>query len=223
MFVTGMIAELEARLRATATEKATNGIPAAKRVARAGARSRSVSDKVDAPLVDEIASLFGAVQLQLNNRVQLTEAADQITQQGYPFAEKTEADLSSLDRFIPKIDRYKQRANRSAAHPSLEDQTRKSSARRCLRRPFETLLEFICNCVQNHSYLEGSGPRSSNDGVFCAVPASHAPLLRDRMDHVFDGGRSTPAVNGDWIGWQTNGRPTTRFPQSQPGRRQAWW
>lgn len=109
MFVAGMIAELEASLRATAvaTEKATYGITAAKRAARAGARLKSVSDKVDAPLVDEIVTLFGSVKLQLNNRDQLTDAADQIARLGYQFAETTKADLSPLDSFIPKSDRYK--------------------------------------------------------------------------------------------------------------------
>ena len=109
MFVAGMIAELEASLRATAiaTEKATYGVTSAKRAARAGARLASIDAKIDYPKLRQIVDIFKSVKLQLNNESQLTTAANQIAVLGHEFAESNEADLSSLDRFIPSPDRYK--------------------------------------------------------------------------------------------------------------------
>ena len=70
MFVAGMIAELEAGLRATAvaTQKATYGVTAAKRTARTAARLKSVAAKVSAPELDQIMSIFGSIKLRLNNK-----------------------------------------------------------------------------------------------------------------------------------------------------------
>jgi hypothetical protein len=110
MFVSGMIAELEACLRATAkaTEKATYGVTAAKRANRAGARIKSVAAKVPSETLQQIVVTFDAVTLKLNNAVQLTTAADTIAQLGYRFAEESDGnELSALDGFIPKSDRYK--------------------------------------------------------------------------------------------------------------------
>ena len=110
MFVAGMIAELEASLRATAvaTEKATYGVNAAKRAARAAARLKSVLAKTDDPILKEILGIFGSVTLKLNNRAELTGAADQIAEFGYQFAEQNDGStLQPLDAFIPKADRWK--------------------------------------------------------------------------------------------------------------------
>lgn len=110
MFVSGMIAELEAGLRATAvaTQKATYGVTAAKRTARTAARLKSVAAKVDAPHLDQIISVFGKVKLKLNNEAQLTAAANRIAKLGYQFAaENNGAQLGALDAFIPKSDRWK--------------------------------------------------------------------------------------------------------------------
>ncbi|MCP4945833.1 MAG: cytochrome C554 [Planctomycetaceae bacterium] len=109
MFVAGMFAELEASLRATAiaTEKATFGVTSAKRASRAGARLASIDAKIDSPQLRQIVDIFKSIKLQLNNESQLTAAANQIAVLGHEFAESNEADLSSLDRFIPGPDRYK--------------------------------------------------------------------------------------------------------------------
>lgn len=110
MFVAGMIAELEASLRATAiaTEKATYGVTVAKRAARAGARLKSVIDKVDSPALNQIVSIFNSVTLRLNNADELTTAADKIATLGYEFADQHDGmSLSPLDGFIPKSDRFK--------------------------------------------------------------------------------------------------------------------
>lgn len=110
MFVAGMIAELEAALRGTAvaTEKATYGVTVAKRAARAAARLKSVSQKVQSPTIEQILQVFGGVSLKLNNEQQLVAAANEIAALGYQFAEHPSSeDLSPLDTFIPKPDRYK--------------------------------------------------------------------------------------------------------------------
>lgn len=110
MFVSGMIAELEASLRATAlaTQKQTYGLTAAKRAARAAARLKSVAAKVDEPRVDNILAIFDSVTLRLNNRAELTAAADNISKLGFQFADGNDgSSLSPLDRFIPNSDRYK--------------------------------------------------------------------------------------------------------------------
>lgn len=110
MFVSGMIAELEAGLRATAvaTEKAKYGITAAQRTARAAKRLQSVSQKVTSPHIDEILKVFSNVKLRLNNGDELTRAAEAIATLGYRFAFETEPEsLTALDGFIPPPDRWK--------------------------------------------------------------------------------------------------------------------
>jgi len=110
MFVAGMIAELEAGLRATAvaTEKATYGITVAQRTARAAKRLQSVSQKVDSSIVDQILSVVSGVQLKLNNLDALVKAADEIALLGVRFAAETDgATLAPLDGFIPPPDRWK--------------------------------------------------------------------------------------------------------------------
>ena len=110
MFVAGMIAELEASLRATAlaTTKATYGVTAAKRAARAGARLKSVAAKVDSAPVSQVVSIFESVTLKLNNRDELTSAADEVARLGFEFAHASDgSELEALDPFIPAGDRYK--------------------------------------------------------------------------------------------------------------------
>ena len=110
MFVAGMIAELEASLRATAvaTEKATFGITVAKRAQRAGARLKSVAAKINDPNVKQVVAVFGSVTLKLNNKSELTAAADQVAKFGYQFAAQNDGkNLAALDAFIPKANRWK--------------------------------------------------------------------------------------------------------------------
>ena len=110
MFVSGMMADLEASLRATATatEKKDFGINAAKRTARAAARLKSVSEKIDNPYIEKAMEVFGKIKLRLNNGKQLTAAADIIAVLGYEFAANTDGrTLESLDGFIPGSDRWK--------------------------------------------------------------------------------------------------------------------
>lgn len=110
MFVAGMIAELEASLRAVAvaTENNTYGVNAAKRAARAAARLRSVAAKVESPEVEEVLAVFDGVQLRLANSAPLTAAAEKIGELGYRFAELTSGEnFQALDPFIPTSDRWK--------------------------------------------------------------------------------------------------------------------
>lgn len=110
MFVAGMIAELEAALRATAvaTEKATFGVTVAQRAARGAARLRSVNDKVESTTIEQILNVFDGVSLKLNNAEPLIAAADKIAKLGYRFAsEESGEDFTALDAFIPSVDRYK--------------------------------------------------------------------------------------------------------------------
>ncbi|TWU22089.1 Perchlorate reductase subunit gamma precursor [Novipirellula galeiformis] len=110
MFVAGMIAELEAGLRATAiaTEKASYGVTAAKRTARAAAKLKSVAAKVSVPTLDKILDEFATVTLKLNNQQELMQAADKIAQFGVAFADEVSGvELAPLDTYIPASDRWK--------------------------------------------------------------------------------------------------------------------
>ncbi len=110
MFVAGMIAELEASLRATAaaTTHATFGVTVAKRSARAAARLKSVYAKTASPQLAKILEVFDSVELALDNRGPLTDAADRIAMLGFAYADSTGGEeLAVLDPFIPTPDRYK--------------------------------------------------------------------------------------------------------------------
>ncbi len=111
MFVAGLIADIEASLRAvaTATEKSTYATTVAKRAARAGARLRSVSEKVNDARLAEAVAIIDSIKIKLNNAVQLEAAANKLAAIGYQFAE-AESDpnetelhnsLEVLDSFIP--------------------------------------------------------------------------------------------------------------------------
>ena len=66
MFVAGMIAELEASLRATAvaTRKATYGVTVARRGARAVKRLKSAAGKVNSPILHQIVRIGSSVTFQ---------------------------------------------------------------------------------------------------------------------------------------------------------------
>jgi hypothetical protein len=110
MFVAGMIADLEFSLRATAaaTEKANFGITSAQRASRAAKRLAAAQGKLNQPLLADILAVFQSVQLKLNNREQLTEAADSIAALGVRFAATVPgSQLEAMDKFIPGQDRWK--------------------------------------------------------------------------------------------------------------------
>lgn len=110
MFVAGMIADLEFSLRATAsaTEKANFGVSAAGRASRAAKRLAAAQSKLNQPQLDEILAVYKSVELKLNNRQQLTEAADSIAALGIRFAATVDGSkLEGISPFIPPADRWK--------------------------------------------------------------------------------------------------------------------
>ncbi|KLU02770.1 hypothetical protein RISK_005066 [Rhodopirellula islandica] len=110
MFVSGMIADLEASLRATAqaTQKAKYGVSSAQRADRAAKRLLSVSQKVTSKHLEEILLIYSGVTLKLNNREPLVQAADAIAELGFRFAAETNGHvLKPLDAFIPPSNRWK--------------------------------------------------------------------------------------------------------------------
>lgn len=110
LFVAGMMADLEASLRATAnaTQKAKFGITVAQRADRAGKRLKSVAAKIDDKYVSAAVQVYESVQLKLNNSAPLIDAAEKVAKLGYLFAMKNDGSgLSVLDTFIPPADRRK--------------------------------------------------------------------------------------------------------------------
>ena len=110
MFVSGMIADLEFSLRATAeaTVKETYGVTSAGRAARAAKRLAAAQSKVQHPLLDEILKTFNGVELKLNNRSQLIAAADATAELGIRFAATVDGTkLEALEPFLPSADQWK--------------------------------------------------------------------------------------------------------------------
>ncbi len=110
LFMAGMIAELEFSLRstATATEKAAYGINSAKRASRSAKRLAAAQKKLNQPLLDNILAVYKSVQLKLNNRQQLTEAADSVAALGVRFAATVPgSELEAIDPYIPAQDKWK--------------------------------------------------------------------------------------------------------------------
>ena len=104
MFVAGMIAELEAALRATAvaTEKAKFGVTVAQRAHRSIKRLQSVAAKIDDPRLKEILDIAVTVPLKLNHQAPLQEAADKIAALGLRFADRADGEtFAALDPYIP--------------------------------------------------------------------------------------------------------------------------
>ncbi|MBX3423644.1 MAG: cytochrome c family protein [Pirellulaceae bacterium] len=110
MFMAGMIADLEFSIRATAaaTEKADFGVNAARRAARAAKRLAAAQSKLRQPLLDEVLGVFGSVELKMNHRQPLMQAADQINFLGIRFAASVPGnELEAIDPFIPAQDKWK--------------------------------------------------------------------------------------------------------------------
>ncbi len=110
MFVSGMIADLEFSLRATAeaTVKETFGTTSAGRAARAIKRLAAAQERLKQPILDEVLAAARGVQLKLNNREQLLGVADAIGALGVRFAGSVNGEeLSAMDEFMPQPDQWK--------------------------------------------------------------------------------------------------------------------
>ena len=111
MYVVGVLADLEASLRATsqATTKATFGIAAAQRAAGLKRKLYHVSQLVDDPHIQEALTAALQVPLKLNHREQLSAAAETVGQAAYQFAATANgAELAALDSLLPPPAQYKQ-------------------------------------------------------------------------------------------------------------------
>ena len=110
MYIVGVMADLEASLRATAvaTAKAPFGVNAAKRGARRKRDLYAISQLVDNPQVKQAIGAALDVRLQLNNREALIAAADEIGRAAHEFAATADGtSLGAVDQFLPKTNAYK--------------------------------------------------------------------------------------------------------------------
>ncbi len=104
MYVVGVLADLEASLRATAaaTEKSTFGVAAAQRAARQKRRLYEISQLVDNPHVKQAMDAALGARLRLNNRETLLAAAESISQAAFEFAQTADgAALGAIDPLLP--------------------------------------------------------------------------------------------------------------------------
>lgn len=110
MYVVGILADLEASLRATAaaTTKATFGTASAQRAAKLKRKLYKVSQLVDDIHVNEAVDAALSVPLQLNQRDALTAAADRIGKAAFAFASDANGkNLAAIDPLLLKPDQYK--------------------------------------------------------------------------------------------------------------------
>jgi hypothetical protein len=110
MFIVGVMADLEASLRATAaaSEKAAYGVTAATRAGRQKRRLYEISRLVENPQVAAAMQAALGARLKLNNRETLVAAANAIGKAAYEFAETADgAELAAVDRLLPTPERYK--------------------------------------------------------------------------------------------------------------------
>jgi hypothetical protein len=110
MFVVGVMADLEASLRATAaaSEKAAYGVAAATRAARQKRRLYEISQLVENPHVTAAMQAALGARLKLNNRETLVAAADAVGKAAYEFADTADgAELTAIDPLLPRPEQYK--------------------------------------------------------------------------------------------------------------------
>jgi hypothetical protein len=115
MYVVGVLADLEASLRATAlgTEKATFAVTAAKRAARQKKRLYEITQLVDNPHIQEALAAAMSAKLKLDNREALLAAAEGVGRAGFEFASTaTGEDLAAVDPLLPAEADYKWTATR---------------------------------------------------------------------------------------------------------------
>jgi hypothetical protein len=110
MYVVGVMADLEASLRATAaaSEKAPFGVAAAQRAARQKRRLYQISQLVDNQHVRDAVDAMLAARLKLNNRDALLSAANAVGAAGEQFAATADgATLNAIDSLLPAQATYK--------------------------------------------------------------------------------------------------------------------
>ena len=109
MYVVGLMADLEASLRATsqATQMATFGQASAARAARAKQRLWEVQRRIDHPVLNKALEAVATLELTLDNQQGIATAADVVGQAAYEFAEVDGNTLQAIDRLLPEPNQYK--------------------------------------------------------------------------------------------------------------------
>jgi hypothetical protein len=110
MYVVGVMADLEASLRATAaaSEKAAFGVAAAQRAGRQKRRLYQISQFIDNQHVDAAVEAMLGTRLKLNNRAALVAAADAVGRAAHEFAATADgAELGAIDALLPAPGQYK--------------------------------------------------------------------------------------------------------------------
>jgi hypothetical protein len=112
IYVVGVMADLEASLRATAaaTTKAPFGIASAQRAARLKKKLYEIGELIDDPHVRKALQAALAVPLKLNHRTELSVAADAVGAAAFMFATQADGNtLAALDPLLPAPNHYKQK------------------------------------------------------------------------------------------------------------------
>ena len=112
MYVVGVMADLEASLRATAqaTRKAAFGVASAQRAATMKKCLYEIQQLIDNQYVQQALGAALAVPLKLNRREALLAAADEVGRSAQAFAENADGKrLAAIDQLLPKPQQYKVR------------------------------------------------------------------------------------------------------------------
>jgi hypothetical protein len=111
IYVVGVMADLEASLRATATAttKAPFGIASAQRAANLKKKLYEISELLDDPNIDTALEAALSVPLKLNHQAELISAADTIGKAAFEFASTADGNiLAAIDPLLPQPSQYKQ-------------------------------------------------------------------------------------------------------------------
>ncbi len=114
MYVIGSILDLEHSLRGTAlaTVKGSYAVTMARRANAVRTRLADIQSKAPTPEVAEIVQIAQALKLSLNQKAELTAAADKIAALGRKFADASHgAALAAIDALIPAPEAYRGKAH----------------------------------------------------------------------------------------------------------------
>lgn len=109
MYVVGVMADLEASLLATskATTAEKFGATSATRAAAMKQRLWEVQRKLNHPLIAKALTALADLEIKLGNEVAIADAAGQVGQAAFEFADVDGAELSAIDGMLPAPNAYK--------------------------------------------------------------------------------------------------------------------
>jgi hypothetical protein len=110
MYVVGVMADLEASLRATAqaTSKAPYGVASARRAANLKRKLLEIYDKTGNPRVEQALDAALEAPLKISQSESLMHAAQVIGEAAYAFAQEANGnDLAAIDPMLPPPNTYK--------------------------------------------------------------------------------------------------------------------